>query len=115
MPDEYKTRTISHNLQELIEMIDTEKFAEALSRTIQGVRYEADMVLYHRYDDEPEMPWEIKRLDLELYRNYRDQFFVQRTEAISDRNTAALVLGKAILAALEETFIEPRFRDGYGE
>lgn len=115
MPDEYKTRTISHDLQDLIEIIDTEKFAEALSRTIQGVRYEADMVSYHRFDDEPEMPWEIKRLDIELYRNYRDQFFVQRTEVISDRNTAALVLGKAILAALEETFIEPRFRDGYGE
>lgn len=115
MPDEYKTRTIQHDLHDLFEMIDTEKFAEALSRTIQGVRYEADMVSYHRYDDEPEMPWEIKRLDLELYRNHRDQFFVQRTEAISDRNTAALVLGRAILDTLEETFIEPRFSDGYGE
>lgn len=114
MPDQYKTRTISHNLQDLIEMIDTEKFAEALSRTIQGVRYEADMVSYHRYDDEPEMPWEIKRLDIELQVTEKGGWQkVSRT--ICDRNTAALVLGKAILAALEETFIEPRFRDGYGK
>lgn len=115
MADQYKTRTISHDLQELIDLIDTEKFAESLARTIQGLRYEADMVLYHRYDDEPELGWEIKRLDFELYRNYRDQFFVQRTEAISDRNTAALALGRAILDTLEIVFIEPRFRDGYGE
>jgi hypothetical protein len=114
MPNQYKNRTISHDLQELIEMIDTEKFAESLARTIQGVRYEADMVLYHRYDDEPELGWEIKKLDFELQVTEKDGF-KKSSRTISDRNTAALVLGKAILDTLEIVFIEPRFRDGYGE
>lgn len=114
MPDQYKNRTISHDLQELIEMIDSEKFAESLARTIQGVRYEADMVLYHRYDDEPELGWEIKKLDFELQVTEKDGF-KKSSRTISDRNTAALVLGKAILDTLEIVFIEPRFRDGYGE
>ena len=114
MPDQYKNRTISHDLQELIEMIDSEKFAESLARTIQNVRYEADMVLYHRYDDEPELGWEIKKLDFELQVTEKDGF-KKSSRTISDRNTAALVLGKAILDTLEIVFIEPRFRDGYGE
>ena len=114
MPDQYKNRTISHDLQELIEMIDSEKFAESLARTIQGVRYEADMVLYHRYDDEPELGWEIKKLDFELQVTEKDGF-KKSSRTISDRNTAALVLGKAIFDTLEIVFIEPRFRDGYGE
>jgi hypothetical protein len=114
MPDQYKTCTVSHTLEELIELIDSEKFAESLNRTIQGVRYEADMVLYHRYDDEPELGWEIKRLDFELQVTEKDGF-KKSSRTISDRNTAALALGKAILDTLETVFIEPRFRDGYGE
>jgi len=103
---EYKTRTINHNLQELIDLIDSERFAEVLSKRIQGVQYEADMVRYDHYSDEEPNGWEIDRMHGDL---------ITTGGTISDRNTAALALGKAILDTLEEVFIEPRFREGYGD
>ena len=103
---EYKTRTISHNLQELIELIDSERFAEVLSKRIWGVQYEAEMVKYHQYDDEAPHGWEIERIHGDL---------ITTDSTISCRQTAALALGRAILDTLETVFIEPRFLDGYGE
>ena len=103
---EYKTRTISHNLQELIELIDSERFAEVLSKRIWGVQYEAEMFKYHQYDDEAPHGWEIERIHGDL---------ITTDSTISCRQTAALALGRAILDTLETVFIEPRFLDGYGE
>ena len=112
---DYKTRTIGHTLKELIELIDSEKFAEALSKRIQGVQYEADMIKYYHHSDEEPNPWEIQRLHMHLHTHEPDGFAGYETRTISDRNTAALALGKAILDTLETVFIEPQFLDGYGE
>lgn len=106
MSDEYKTRTISHNLQDLLELIDSEKFAEVLNKRIWGVQYEAEMVKYTQYDDEIRHGWEIER----MY-----GYLLTKDGTISDRNTAAFVLGRAILDTLEDVFIEERFLDGYGD
>lgn len=106
MSDEYKTRTISHNLQDLLELIDSEKFAEVLSKRIWGVQYEAEMVKHHQFDDEIRHGWEVYKLHGDL---------ITTDGTISCRQTAALVLGRAILDTLEEVFIEPRFIDGYGD
>lgn len=103
---EYKTRTISHNLQDLLELIDSERFAEALNKRIWGVQYEAEMVKYTQYDDEAPHGWEIERIHGDL---------ITTDSTISCRQTAALALGRAILDTLETVFIEPRFLDGYGE
>lgn len=103
---EYKTRTISHNLQELIELIDSEKFAEVLSKRIQGIQYEAEMVKYTQFDDEIRHGWEVDRMH---------GYLIMTDGTISDRNTAAFVLGRAILDTLEDVFIEERFLDGYGD
>ena len=112
---EYKTRTISHELQELIELIDSERFAELLSKRIKGIQYEADMVRYDHHSDEEPHGWDIQRLHLHLHATQPDGFAGYELRTISDRNTAALALGRAILDTLEVTFIEPRFRDGYGD
>lgn len=112
---DYKTRTISHTLNELIELIDSEKFAEALSKRIQGIQYEADMVKYYNHSDEEPNPWEIQKVYMHLHTMQPDNFAGFEPRTISDRNTAALALGKAILDTLETVFIEPRFIDGYGE
>lgn len=103
---EYKTSTISHNLQELIDLIDSEKFAEVLSKRILGIQYEADMVKHDHYSDEEPNGWDVYRLHGDL---------ITTDGTISDRNTAAFVLGRAILDTLETVFIEPRFREGYGD
>lgn len=103
---EYKTRTISHNLQDLLELIDSEKFAEVLSKRIQGIQYEADMVKHDQFDDEIRHGWEIERMH---------GYLIMTDCTISDRNTAALALGRAILDTLEDVFIEERFLDGYGD
>lgn len=103
---EYKTRTISHNLQDLLELIDSEKFAEVLSKRIWGVQYEAEMVKYTQFDDEAPHGWEVYKLHGDL---------ITTDGTISCRQTAALALGRAILDTLEEVFIEPRFIDGYGD
>ncbi len=112
---EYKTRTISHDLQELIELLDSEKFAEELSKRIQGIQYEADMVKFYNHSDEEPNPWEIQSLHLHLHTHEPDVFAGFEPRTISDRNTAALALGKAILGALEQVLIEPQFLDGQGE
>jgi hypothetical protein len=106
MTDEYKTRTISHNLQDLLELIDSERFAEVLNKRIWGVQYEAEMVKYTQFDDEIRHGWEIDRMH---------GYLIMTDGTISDRNTAAFVLGRAILDTLEDVFIEPRFLDGYGD
>ena len=103
---EYKTRTISHTLEELIKMIDSEKFTEELSKRIQGIYYEADMIKHNQYDDEAPHGWEVCKL-------HGDSVMTEGT--ISCRQTAALALGRAILDTMETVFIEPRFLDGYGE
>jgi hypothetical protein len=115
MTTEYKTSTISHTLEELIEMIDTEKFAAALSKRIQGIQYEADMIKYDHYSDEKPSTWEIQKLHLHLHTHEPDNFAGFEPRTISDQNSAALALGKAIFAALEQAFIEPQFLDGQGE
>ena len=112
---EYKTRTISHELQELIELIDSERFAESLSKRIKGIQYEADMIKHHQYDDEAPHGWEVQKMYLHLHTMQPDGFAGYEPRTISDRNTAALALGRAILDTLETVFIEPRFIDGYGE
>ena len=112
---EYKTRTIGHTLEELIELIDTEKFAQALSKRIQGIQYEADMVKHDHYSDEEPNGWEVQKMHMHLHTMEPDNFAGFEPRTISDRNTAALALGRAILDTLETVFIEPRFIDGYGE
>lgn len=112
---DYKTRTISHTLAELIDLIDSERFAEVLSKRIQGVQYEAEMVKHHHYSDEEPHGWDIQRLHTHLQAMQPDGFAGYEAHTISDRQTAALALGRAILDTLEEVFIEPRFREGYGE
>jgi hypothetical protein len=112
---EYKTRHISHTLEDLLEIIDGEKFLEALAHRVQGIQYEADLIKYDQFDDEPPSGWEIERLHVHLAAREWDGIAGYQDLTISDRNTAALHLGKAILDALEQTLIEPRFRDGYGD
>lgn len=103
---DYKTRTMSYSLQDIIELIDSEKFAEVLSKRIQGIQYEADMVAYDQFDDEIRHGWEVYKLHVDL---------IMTDKTISCRQTAALALGRAILDTLETVFIEPRFLEGYGD
>lgn len=103
---DYKTRTISHNLQDLLDLIDSEKFAEVLSKRIWGIQYEAEMVKYTQFDDEIRHGWEIERMHGDL---------ITTDGTISCRQTAALALGRAILDTLDTVFIEPRFLEGYGD
>ncbi len=112
---ERKTRHISHTLEDLLAIIDSEKFLEALAKRVQGVQYEADLIKHDSYSDEPPSGWEIERLHAHLAAREWDSVAGYQERTISDRNTAALHLGKAILDALEQTLIEPRFRDGYGD
>ncbi len=112
---ERKTRHISHTLEDLLEIIDVEKFLEALAHRVQGIQYEADMIKHGSYSDEPPSGWDIERLHVHLQAREWDSVAGHQERTISDRNTAALHLGKAILDALEQTLIEPRFRDGYGD
>ncbi len=112
---ERKTRHISHTLEDLLTIIDSEKFLEALAHRVQGIKYEADLIKHHSYSDEPPSGWDIERLHVHLAAREWDGIAGYQERTISDRNTAALHLGKAILDALEQTLIEPRFRDGYGD
>jgi len=112
---EYKTRHISHTLEDLLEIIDGEKFFEALAQRVQGVQYEADMIKRGSYSDEPPSGWDIQRLHVHLAAREWDSVAGYQERTISDRSAAAMHLGKAILDALEQTLIEPRFRDGYGD
>jgi hypothetical protein len=112
---ERKIRHISHTLEDLLEIIDGDKFLEALAQRVQGIQYEADMIKHHSYSDEPPSGWDIQRLHVHLHAREWDGVAGDQERTISDRNTAALHLGKAILDALEQTLIEPRFRDGYGD
>ena len=112
---EYKTRTISHTLVELIDLIDSERFAEVLSKRILGIQYEADMVKHDHYSDEEPNGWDVYRLHTHLQATQPDGFAGYEAHTISDRNTAAFVLGRAILDTLWTVFIEPRFRDGHGD
>lgn len=112
---DYKTRHISHTLEDLLTIIDSEKFLEALAHRVQGIQYEADMIKHGSYSDEPPSGWNIQQLHVHLQAREWDSVAGYQERTISDRNTAALHLGKAILDALEQTLIEPRFRDGYGD
>lgn len=112
---ERKIRHISHTLKDLMTIIDGEKFLEMLAKRVQGIQYEADMIKHDSYSDEPPIGWDIQRLYVHLAAREWDSVAGYRERTISDRNTAALHLGKAILDALEQTLIEPRFRDGYGD
>ncbi len=112
---EYKTRHISHTLEDLLEIIDAEKFLEALAQRVQGIQYEADMIKHGSYSDEPPSGWDVYRLHTHLQATQPDGFAGYEARTISDRNTAAFVLGRAILDTLWTVFIEPRFRDGHGD
>jgi hypothetical protein len=112
---DYKTRHISHTLEDLLEIINGDQFFEALAKRVQGIQYEADMIKYDQDADEIRHGWEIERLHVHLAAREWDGIAGYQERTISDRNTAALHLGKAILDALEQTLIEPRFRDGYGD
>jgi hypothetical protein len=112
---ERKTRHISHTLEDLLTIIDAEKFLQALAHRVQGIQYEADMIKHGSYSDEPPSGWDIQRLHVHLAAREWDSVAGYQDRTISDRSTAALHLGKAILDALEQTLIEPRFRDGYGD
>jgi hypothetical protein len=112
---ERKTRHISHTLEDLLTIIDSEKFLEALAKRVQGVQYEADLIKHDSYSDEPPSGWDIQQLHVHLAAREWDGIAGYQDRTISDRNTAALHLGKSILDAIEQTLIEPRFRDGYGD
>jgi hypothetical protein len=112
---ERKTRHISHTLEDLLEIIDGEKFLEALTQRVQGIQYEAEMIKHGSYSDEPPSGWDIQRLHMHLAVRKWDSVAGYQERTIGDRSTAALHLGKAILDALEQTLIEPRFRAGYGD
>jgi len=103
---EYKTRTISHDFEVLREMIDSEKFAEALSKRIWGMQYEAEMVKYDQFDDEIRHGWNVYKLRTTL---------ITTDGAIACRHTAAMHLGRAILDTLEQVYIENQFLDGQYE
>ena len=112
---EHKTRHISHTLEDLLEIIDSEKFFERFAKSVQGIQYEADLIKHASYSDEPPSGWDIQRLHVHLTARDWGSVAWYQERTISDRNTAALHLGKALLDALEQTLIEPRFRDGYGD